>query len=152
MKKILLLLLVATMLLCGCYDDNEKEDISDYSGELSKAQQIAVIPVDTSHEMKILKESGELSEFISALDTERWELDELPETADVLGTFVFSQEETVKFGESATDGELYQVCEMICYEEIPYITLKMAELEMTFKVSGETAEYLGDWFCHMDLA
>lgn len=94
MKKILLLLLMATMLLCGCYDDNEKEDISDYSGELSKAQQITVIPVDTSHEMKILKESGELSEFISALDTERWELDELPETADVLGTFVFSQEET----------------------------------------------------------
>ena len=146
MKKILLLLLMATMLLCGCHDDNEKEDISGYSGELSKAQQITVIPADTSHEMKILKENVELSEFISALDTERWELDELPETADVLGTFVFSQEETVKFGESATDGELYQVCEMICYEEIPYITLKMAELEMTFKVSGETAEYLGDWF------
>ena len=75
-----------------------------------------------------------------------WEFKNLPQTAESVGTFYFLQEETIKFLESATDRELHYVCEIVCYEEIPYITLKVSDLKMTFKVSDATAEYLNEYF------
>lgn len=46
------------------------------------------------------------SDFILALDIEHWEMKTLPEAAEPAGTFRFSQEETVKYGESAADGRV----------------------------------------------
>ena len=40
MKKLLMLLLIPTILLCGCHANSEKEDVSEYYEELSKAQEI----------------------------------------------------------------------------------------------------------------
>ncbi|MBP3459292.1 MAG: hypothetical protein J6K58_08790 [Lachnospiraceae bacterium] len=146
MKKILMLLLMTTVFLCGCHANSEKEDASEYCGELSKAQEIAVLPANTSTATQILAESEEISDFISALDMEHWELKTLPKEAKLVGTFQFSQEETIKFGESATDGELYPVCELLCYEDIPYVTLEVDGMKMTFKVSDTAIEYLADYF------
>lgn len=70
----------------------------------------------------------------------------LPKAAELAGTFQLSQEETIKFGESAADEELYSVCEMLCYKDIPYVTLKIAGMKMTFKVSDTAREYLTDYF------
>lgn len=146
MKKLLLVALMAITLLCGCQANNESDDVSEYYGKLSKAQEIAVIPTDTSDVVETLTESKDIASFITALDMEHWELETLPQTAELVGTFSFSQEETIKFGESATDGELHYICEIECYEEIPYITLKFTSLKMTFKVSDETAKYLTEYF------
>lgn len=146
MKKILMLLLIPTMLLCGCHANSEKEDVSEYYEELAKAQEIAVLPADTSAETQVLTESEKISDFIVALDMEHWEMKTLPKEAELVGTFQLSQEETIKFGEGTTDGELYPVCEMLCYVDIPYVTLKMAGMKMTFKVSDTTMEYLADYF------
>lgn len=146
MKKILMLLLIPTMLLCGCHANSEKENAAEYYEELSKAQKIAVLPADTSAETQILAESEEISDFIFALDMEHWEMKTLPKEAESVGSFQLSQEETIKFGESTTDGELYPVCEMLCYGDIPYVTLEMAGMKMTFKVSDTTLEYLADYF------
>lgn len=146
MKKILILILIPTMLLCGCHANSEKQDVSEYYEELSKAQEITVLPTDTSAETQVLTESEEISDFIVALDMEHWEMKTLPKEAKLVGTFQLSQEETIKFGESTTDGELYPVCEMLCYVDIPYVTLKMAGMKMTFKVSDTTMEYLADYF------
>ena len=137
---------MATLLLCGCQAKNGSTDVSEYYGELSKAQEIAVIPADTSDIEETLTESEDISSFTTALDIEHWELKTLPETAEAVGTFSFSQEETIKLGESATDGELHYVGEIVCYDEIPYITLKTIGLKMTFKVSDETAKYLTEYF------
>lgn len=146
MKKILIAMIMATMLLCGCQANNVSTDVSEYYGELSKAQEIAVISADTSDIEETLTERQDIANFITALDTEHWELKTLPETAEAVGSFPFSQEETIKFGESATDGELHYVGEIVCYNEIPYITLKIVGLKMTFKVSDETARYLTEYF------
>lgn len=136
---------MTTVLLCGCHANSE-EDTSEYSGELSKAQEIAVLPADTSTATQVLAESEEITDFISALDMEQWELKTLPEEAELVGTFQFSQEKTIKFGESETDGELYPVCELLCYEDIPYVTLEIDGMKMTFKVSETVMEYLADYF------
>ena len=108
MKKILMLLLIPTMLLCGCHANSEKEDVSEYYEELSKAQEIAVFPTDTSAETQVLTESEKISDFIVALDMEYWEMKALPKEAELVGTFQLSQEEAIKFGESTMDGELYE--------------------------------------------
>lgn len=146
MKKILIAMIMATMLLCGCQANNVSTDVSEYYGKLSKAQEIAVISADTSDIEETLTERQDIANFITALDMEHWELKTLPETAEAVGSFPFSQEETIKFGESATDGELHYVGEIVCYNEIPYITLKIVGLKMTFKVSDETARYLTEYF------
>lgn len=146
MKKILMLLLIPTMFLCGCHANSEKENAAEYYEEISKAQEIAVLPADTSAETQILAESEKVSDFIFALDMEHWEMKTLPKEAESVGSFQLSQEETIKFGENTTDGELYPVCEMLCYGDIPYVTLEMAGMKMTFKVSDTTMEYLADYF------
>ncbi len=146
MKKLLIVILMATAFFCGCQVNNESTNVSEYSEELSKTQEIAVIPANTSDVEKTLTESKDIESFITALDMEHWELKTLPQTAESVGTFYFSQEETIKFGESATDGELHYVFEMVCYKEIPYVTLKMTRLKMTFKVPDETAKYLTEYF------
>lgn len=146
MKKILMLLLIPTMLFCGCHANGQKEDTAEYYEKLSKTQEIVVLPADTSTETQVLTESEEISDFIFALDMEHWEMKTLPKEAELVGTFQLSQEETIKFGESSTNGELYPVCEMLCYVDIPYVTLEMAGMEMTFKVSDTTMEYLADYF------
>ena len=146
MKKILIAMIMVTSLLCGCQANNVSTDVSEYYGEISKAQEIAVISADTSDIEEILTERQDIVSFITELDMEHWELKTLPETAEAVGTFSLSQDETIKFGESATDGELHYVCGIVCYEEIPYITLKTMGLKMTFKVSDETAKYLTGYF------
>lgn len=115
MKKLLILLLIPTILLCGCHANSEKEDVSEYYEELSKAQEISILPANTSTATQTLTESEEISDFILALDMELWEMKTLPKKAELAGIFQLSQEETIKFGESATDGELYSVCEILCY-------------------------------------
>lgn len=146
MKKLLMLLLIPTILLCGCHANSEKEDVSGYYEELSKAQEISILPANTSTATQTLMESEEISDFILALDMEHWEMKTLPKDAELAGTFQLSQEKTIKFGESATDGELYSVCEILCYEDIPYVTLKIAGMKMTFKVSDTVMGYLTDYF------
>lgn len=146
MKKILISLLIPTLLLCGCHADNGKEDAAEYYEELSKTQEIAVLPAQTSTTAQILTESEQIADFIFALDIEHWELKTLPKAAELVGTFQLSQEETIKFGESTADGELYPVCEILCYEDIPYVTLEIANMKMTFNVSDTTIEYLTEYF------
>ncbi len=70
----------------------------------------------------------------------------LPKGAEFVGTFQLSQEETIKFGESETNKELYPVCEILCYKDIPYVTLEIAGIKMIFKISDTAMEYLAGYF------
>ncbi len=146
MKKILTIMFMVTVLLCGCQVSNEESDPSEYYTELAKAQEISVIPAHTSTATDTLTSSEDIADFISALDTDSWEMKSLPETAELAGMFSLSQEDTIKFGETTTDGELHQVCEVSCYKDVPYITLKMLGLDLTFEASDATAEYLNSYF------
>jgi len=146
MKKVLTIMFMVMVLLCGCQVSNEESALSEYYTELAKAQEISVIPAHTSTATDTLTSSEDIANFISALDMDSWEMKSLPETAELAGMFSLSQEDTIKFGEAATDGELHQVCEVSCYKNAPYITLKMLDLNLTFEVSDATAEYLNSYF------
>ena len=98
MKKILVTLVAILALLCGC-QANENTNASDYGDDISKAQEIAVISPDTA----------EIEDFVSALDLDQWELKTLPDEASEIGSFGLAQEETIKLGQTDTDGTLYDI-------------------------------------------
>ncbi len=134
------------MFLCGCQVHSDKIGTAPYNEEFSKAQEIIIIPANTSSIIQKLTKEEEISHFIEILDIEHWELKTLPKGTELMGTFEFSQKETIKFGERAANRELYSVCKICCYKEIPYITLEMAGCEMTFEVPNTTMEYLTEYF------
>lgn len=143
MKRIWMLLLLTAILLCGCHAGGED---AEYYGDLSKAQEIAVLPANSSAAVRVLTQRGEIADFIAALDMERWELKALPSAAELTGRFQLSQEKTVQFGECAADGALYPVCEILCYKDIPYVTLEIADIKMTFEGPDTAMEYLAAYF------
>lgn len=144
MKKIFLVLVMASALFCGCGKE-ESSDVSEYYNEVSKAQEIAVVSADTSSVIQTISGKEEIEAFMAALDMEGWELGKLPKGAEEIGSFGLSQEETVKFGQTETDGELYDVCKISVYDA-SYAKFETAGLDMVFEISEDAADYLQGFF------
>ncbi|QDW73147.1 hypothetical protein FND36_03295 [Lachnospiraceae bacterium KGMB03038] len=144
MKKIIMALVLVLGILCGCQEKESKE-ISDYGQELEKAQEITVISANTANVAAVLDEKKELEKFVEELKIEKWELAKAPEKAEETGSFCFSQEKTVELGETETDGKLYDICKLTVYD-VPYISLEMGSIHMTFEIPEDTAEELNGYF------
>lgn len=91
MKKIFISSLMLALLLCGCQSGGNT-DSSDFGDDLSKAQEIAVIPADTSDVSETITADEDIKAFIEALDLESWKLKPLSEGASEIGSFGLSQE------------------------------------------------------------
>ena len=145
MKRIwIALTAVLTVLLCGC-QDNENTNASDYEKDISKAQEIAVISSDTSEVIETITDTDDIKKFVSALNVDEWKLKILPDELTQIGSFGLAQEETIKLGQTDTDGTLYDLAAITLYEG-EYIGLEIGGLDMTFEVSEETADYLNGYF------
>lgn len=146
MRKRCLLLLLVAGLLCGCHPASESGGTTDYAGDLSKAQEIAVIPASAAAPTQVLTLPQDRSDFVLALDLAHWTPESLPDTAVLLGTFRFSQERTLLWGEQETDGTLYPLCEIRCYEDLPYLTLAGSGFVMTYRVPETASSALAAYF------
>lgn len=144
MKKILILSAAILVLLCGC-QANEETNASDYGDDISKAQEIAVISSDTSEVIDTITDTEEIKDFVSALNLNQWELKTLPDEASEIGSFGLAQEETVKLGQTDTDGTLYDIAAITLYSG-NVIGFDIGGLDMTFEVSEDTADYLNGYF------
>ena len=144
MKKILILSAAILVLLCGC-QANEETNASDYGDDISKAQEIAVISSDTSEVIDTITDTEEIKDFVSALNLNQWELKTLPDEASEIGSFGLAQEETVKLGQTDTDGTLYDIAAITLYGG-NFIGFEIGGLDMTFDVSEDTAAYLNGYF------
>ena len=69
----------------------------------------------------------------------------LPDNATEIGSFNLAQEETIKYGQTDTNGALYDVATITLYDG-SYIGFEIGGLEMTFAVSEDTADYLNGYF------
>lgn len=145
MKKLLFVVIGCVLVLCGC-QSKENTSLNNQYDEISKAQAIQIINADTSDILETITSKEEIENFITALDMEKWEYDSLPENAHQSGLFVFSQEETLKAGQTVTDGKLYDTCKIYTYQDCPYISFEIAEMNMNFKVTDSTKEYLNAYF------
>lgn len=144
MKKLLIILVAILTLLCGC-QANGNTNASDYGDDISKAQEIAVISPDTAEVIDTITDTKEIEEFVSALNLDQWELKTLPDEASEIGSFGLAQVETIKLGQSDTDGILYDIATITLYNGA-YISIEIGGVDMTFKVSDVSAEYLNGYF------
>ena len=144
MKKILILAAAILVLLCGCQANNDT-NASDYGDDISKAQEIAVISHDTSEVIDTITDTDEIKDFASALNLDQWELKTLPDEASEIGSFGLAQEETIKLGQTDTDGTLYDIAAITLYSG-NVIGFDIGGLDMTFEVSEDTADYLNGYF------
>ena len=144
MKKAVITLVAMLTLLCGC-QANENTNASDYVDDISKAQEIAVISPDTAVVIGTITDTEEIEDFVSALDLDQWELKPLPDEASEIGSFGLAQEETIKLGQTDTDGTLYDIATITLYNG-SYISFEIGGFDMTFEVSEDTTNYLNGYF------
>lgn len=144
MKKILITLVAILTLLCGC-QAKENTNASDYGDDISKAQEIAVISPDTEEVIDTITDTKEIEDFVSALNIDQWELKTLPDETSEIGSFGLAQEETIKLGQTDTEGILYDIATITLYTGT-YIRFEIGGFDMTFEVSEDTADYLNGYF------
>ena len=144
MKKIMITLMAILTLLCGC-QANENTNASDYGDDISKAQEIAVVSPETAEVMETITGAEEIKDFVSALEVDKWKLDTLPEEATEIGSFGLAQEETIKLGQTDTDGTLFDIATITLYDG-NYISFEIGGFDMTFEVSEDTTNYLNGYF------
>lgn len=144
MKKILITLMAILTLLCGC-QTSENTNAFDYEDDISKAQEIAVISSDTSEVIDVITGTEEIEAFILKLNLDKWDLKPLPDEASEIGSFGLAQEETIKLGQTDTDGTLYDIATITLYTGT-YINFETGGLDMTFEVSEATTDYLKGYF------
>ena len=144
MKKIMITLMVILTLLCGC-QANENTNASDYGDDISKAQEIAVVSPETAEVMDTITGAEEIKDFVLALEVDKWKLETLPGEATEIGSFGLAQEETIKLGQTDTDGTLFDIATITLYDG-DYISFEIGGLDRAFEVSEETADYLNGYF------
>ena len=69
----------------------------------------------------------------------------LPDEAIEIGSFGLAQEETIKLGQTDTDGTFSDIATITLYEN-SYIRFEVSDLVMDFEVSEGTADYLSGYF------
>ena len=144
MKKTWIAFVAILTLLCGC-QAKENTNAFDYGDDIAKAQEIAVISADTSEVVDTITDTEKIEDFVSALNLDQWELKTLPDNAAEIGSFNLAQEETIKLGQTDTDGTLYDIATITLYNGA-YVSFEIGGFDMTFEVSKDTADYLNGYF------
>lgn len=134
MKKIIAAALLAALLLSGCGEQRDGEDVPFAKAQLIELRDAA------GEEVLSITDSEEIEEFVSALETESWLPAGLPEDAKLLCTAEFYQEKTVKLGQTQPEGwDL--VLRMELYEG-GVIAVELLSTTMALELTPSAAEYL----------
>ena len=139
MKKAFCIIILLSLLLCGC--QQTVSNLSDYESSLSKAQEIAIFSPGSPEAIGTITDPEDIAAFVEALHPEEWAPAQFPDEAAEIGSFRFSQEKTLKFGQTRTDGNLYETAVLTLYDD-SRIVLQAAEIAMPFKISRESEDYL----------
>lgn len=142
-KYIIVYAILIISLLTGCKSkSNESNEKNEYANSLSKSQKIE-IRIAENEEIYLIDEKKDIEGFIKKIKVDRWELKELPEDAEVAREYIFYQSETVKPSDETNNNDnIYEAARLITYKDIPYINFTMDDLEFSFLIAEETAQYL----------
>ena len=146
MRRAAALVLAALCLtaLCGCQlrltlgDPLSRED-------LSKTQEVQVIPGGTGDAVQTITGEAELEAFVAGLELEQWQLADLPEGAAVSGAFRLTQLEAQKLGQRAEDRQRLEICTLLAYEGLPCLTVEAAGLQLHFQIPPEAQAHLAQY-------
>ena len=134
MKRIIAAALLAALLLSGCGEQRDGEDVPFAKAQLIELRDAA------GEEVLSITDSEEIEEFVSALETESWLPAGLPEDAKLLCTAEFYQEKTVKLGQTQPEG-WNLVLRMELYEG-GVIAVELLSTTMALELTPSAAEYL----------
>lgn len=134
MKKIIAAALLAALLLSGCGEQRDGEDVPFAKAQLIELRDAA------GEEVLSITDSKEIEEFVSALEMDGWSPAAIPQDAALLCTAEFYQEKTVKLGQTQPEGwDL--VLRMELYEG-GVIAVELLSTTMALELTPSAAEYL----------
>ena len=134
MKKIIAAALLAALLLSGCGEQRDGEDVPFAKAQLIELRDAA------GEEVLSITDSEEIEEFVSALEMDSWSPAAIPQDAALLCTVEFYQEKTVKLGQTQPEGwDL--VLRMELYEG-GVIAVELLSTTMALELTPSAAEYL----------
>ena len=138
MRRAAALVLAALCLtaLCGCQLRLTLGDPFSWE-DLSKTQEVQVIPGGTGGAVQTITGEAELEAFVAGLEVEQWQLTGLPEGAEVSGAFRLTQLETLKLGQPAAERQRLEICTLLAYEDLPCLTVEAAGLHFHFQIPPE---------------
>lgn len=149
MKKVLfsgiIVLAAAAVVFAGTLllgTKREMENISSYADGMEKAQKITVKDAESLEEIADITGSTEIDEFVENLEMESWRLKDVPEDAEPDREYDFSQQKTLKAGETERGEELYPVCSLITYKDMLYMTISAGGISLDFEVPQSVQDYL----------
>ena len=134
MKKIIAAALLAALLLSGCGEQRDGEDVPFAKAQLIELRDAA------GEEVLSITDSEEIEEFASALETESWLPAGLPEDAKLLCTAEFYQEKTVKLGQTQPEG--WDLVLRLELYEGGVIAVELLSTTMALELTPSAAEYL----------
>ena len=134
MKKIIAAALLAALLLSGCGEQRDGEDVPFAKAQLIELRDAA------GEEVLSITDSEEIEEFVSALETESWLPAGLPEDAKLLCTAEFYQEKTVKLGQTQPEG--WDLVLRLELYEGGVIAVELLSTTMALELTPSAAEYL----------
>ena len=134
MKKIIAAALLAALLLSGCGEQRDGEDVPFAKAQLIELRDAA------GEEVLSITDSEEIEEFVSALEMDSWSPAAIPQDAALLCTVEFYQEKTVKLGQTQPEGwDL--VLRMELYEG-GVIAVELLSTTMALEPTPSAAEHL----------
>lgn len=134
MKKIIAAALLAALLLSGCGEQRDGEDVPFAKAQLIELRDAA------GEEVLSITDSEEIEEFVSALETESWLPAGLPEDAKLLCTAEFYQEKTVKLGQTQPEG--WDLVLRLELYEGGVIAVELLSTTMALELTPSAAEHL----------
>ena len=134
MKKIIAAALLAALLLSGCGEQRDGEDVPFAKAQLIELRDAA------GEEVLSITDSEEIEEFVSALEMDSWSPAAIPQDAALLCTVEFYQEKTVKPGQTQPEG--WDLVLRLELYEGGVIAVELLSTTMALELTPSAAEYL----------
>ena len=131
--------------LCGCQLQPTQSNKAFFWEDLSKTQEIQVIPGGAGEASWAITGEAELEAFVADLELEQWQLASPPDGAALSGAFRLTQLESLKLGQKAEDRQKVEICTLLTYEDLPYLTVETAGLRFHFRISPEAQAHLEEY-------
>lgn len=149
MKHYICALAALSMLLSGCNTSTTSESEYDVQTDVfQKAQCITAIDPQSGKTLNTYTSKEEITAFVQSLEIENWDFKivSVPEDAVTSCIYQFSQEDTIHWGQTSSDGVLHDVAEMTFYQNSDIASLKIGEIQITISIPENVADaYATPW-------
>lgn len=134
MKRIIAAALLAALLLSGCGEQRDGEDVPFAKAQLIELRDAA------GEEVLSITDSEGIEEFVSALEMDSWSPAAIPQDAALLCTAEFYQEKTVKLGQTQPEG--WDLVLRLELYEGGVIAVELLSTTMALELTPSAAEHL----------